>query len=86
MMEKIAAMKQEASSRRAGGNGQQTSAIQGQINAARRELRVTFAKMKAQEKAEQARIRAEERAADHAFAEMVKHKELAQEKEMERQP
>ena len=41
--------------------------------------------MKAEEKAEQARIRAEERAADHEFAEMIRRKELAQQEKTERQ-
>ncbi|MGA2502365.1 MAG: ABC transporter permease, partial [Tepidisphaeraceae bacterium] len=86
MIEKIAGMKQEAFSRRTAGETQQAAAIQAQIATARNELRATFAKMRAEEKAEQVRIRAEERAADHEFAEMVKHKELAQPKEMERQP
>jgi ribose transport system permease protein len=86
MLEKIAAMKHEASSRRAAGEPQQAAAIQAQTATARHELKATFAKMKAEEKAEQARIRAEEKAADHEFAEMVRHKDLAQEKEIERQP
>jgi ribose transport system permease protein len=85
MMEKIAAMKQEASSRKTAGNGRQAVEIQAQINAARSELKATFSRLKAEEKAEQVRIRAEERAADHEFAEMIRRKELAQEKENERQ-
>jgi ribose transport system permease protein len=85
MIEKIAAMKQEASSRRTAGNGRQATEIQAQISAARSELKATFARMKAEEKAEQARIRAEERAADHEFAEMLRRKELAQQEENERQ-
>jgi ribose transport system permease protein len=86
VMEKIAAMRRELASIRAAGNGQQAAAIRGQISAARSELKTTFAKMKADEKAEQARIRAEERAADHEFAEIFKHKELSQQDETERQP
>jgi ribose transport system permease protein len=86
MLEKIAAMKQDASLRRAAGQPQQAAAIRVQIAKARSELKATFAKMRAEEKAEQARIRAEEKAADHEFAEMVKHKDLAQQKETERQP
>ena len=42
--------------------------------------------MKAEEKAEQARIRREERAADREFSEMLKRKELAQQEENERRP
>ncbi|MGA2614052.1 MAG: ABC transporter permease [Spirochaetia bacterium] len=84
MLEKIGAMKQEVSVHKAAGDGKQAAAIQAQISAARSELKATFAKMKADEKSEQTRIRAEERAADHEFAEMIKRKELAQEEEMER--
>ena len=74
MAEKIAGMRRELASIRAGGNGQQAAAIQAQIAAARNEMKATFAKMKAEERAEQARIRAEEKAADHDFAEMMKEK------------
>jgi len=86
MMEKIAALRQEASSRKTAGDGRQAAEIQVQVNAARSELKATFTKMKADEKAEQARIRAEERAADHEFSEMLRRKELAQQEENERQP
>ncbi len=86
MLEKIAAMKQDASSRRAAGETSQAAAIRVQIAKAKSELKAAFAKMRVEEKAEQARIRAEEKAADHEFAEMVKHKDLPQQKEIERQP
>jgi ribose transport system permease protein len=85
MVERIGALKQEASLRRTAGDGRQAAEILTQINAARSELKATFARMKAEEKAEQARIRAEERAADHEFSEMLKRKELAQQEENERQ-
>ncbi|MGA2766360.1 MAG: ABC transporter permease [Spirochaetia bacterium] len=85
MVEKIADMKRELASIRAGGgDGQHAAGILAQIATARNEMKATFAKMKAQEKAEQARIRTEEKAADHDFAEMVKHKEIAQQEETER--
>lgn len=86
MLEKIAAMRREASSLKAAGDGQQASALQAQIAAARSELKTTFARMKAEYKAEQTRIRTEERAADHDFAEMVRHRDLAQQKEQEPKP
>jgi ribose transport system permease protein len=86
MLEKIAAMKQEAASRKAAGEPRQTAEINARIVTARNELNAGFSKMKAEEKAEQARIRAEEKAADHEFAELVKHKDAAQQKEIERQP
>jgi hypothetical protein len=48
------------------------------------EMRSTFAKMKKEEKAEQSRIRAEERAAEHKFAEALGRKEPSGQKEPER--
>jgi ribose transport system permease protein len=83
MLEKIAAMKQEAMLRRAAGDAAQAVTIRAQLGEARAELSRTFARMKSEEKAEQARIRAEERAADHEFAEMVRRKELARDQENE---
>jgi len=64
MLEKIASMRREAASRR-------------EVAAARAEMRATFARMKKEQKAEQSRIRAEERAADRDFAEMIDRKEEA---------
>ena len=86
MIEKISAMKQEASSRRTAGDARQAAEIGGRIRAARVEMKSTFARMKSEEKAEQARIRAEEKAADHEFAEMLRHRELSQQEKTERQP
>jgi ribose transport system permease protein len=68
MLEKIGAM------RRDGASG-------AKVAEARRELRSTFAKMNAEEKAERARIRAEERAADREFARAHRHKEPRPRKE-----
>jgi ribose transport system permease protein len=75
VMEKIAELRQEASSRQAAGDSRQAAAIGRKIRAARAEMKATFARMKAEEKAEQARIRAEEKAADHEFAEMRKEED-----------
>ena len=86
MMEKITALKQEASSRRTAGDSRRAAEILAQVNKARSELKATFTKMKAEEKAELDRIHAEERAADHEFSEMLRRKELAQLEENERQP
>jgi hypothetical protein len=41
--------------------------------------------MKVEEKAEQARIRAEEKAADHEFAEMMRRQQAAEDQESEGQ-
>jgi len=75
MSEKIASMKHELSSLRASGDEAKADGLQKEIAVAHRELKTTFAAKKAEEKAEQARIRAEERAADHEFSEMLKHKD-----------
>jgi ribose transport system permease protein len=83
MIEKITAMKREFSVLMVAGNRQQALALQAQIGAAQGEMRTTFARMKREEKAEQARIRAEEKAADHEFAEMLRRRELAQENRVE---
>jgi ribose transport system permease protein len=84
MVEKISALKREASVEKAAGKTEKAVAIEAQIAQARKELKTTFARMKAEEKAEQARIRAEEKAADHEFAEIFKRGELSRQKEAER--
>ncbi len=86
MAEKIAGMRRELTSTRMAGNGHQATTLREQLNAARVELKTTFARMKAEEKAEQSRIRAEERAADREFAEMLRHRELPHEEKMEQRP
>ncbi|MBE3063641.1 MAG: ABC transporter permease [Spirochaetes bacterium] len=86
MIEKISAMKQEASSRRTAGDARQAAEIGGRIRAARVEMKSTFARMKREEKSEQVRIHAEEKAADHQFAEMLRRKEFTQQEKTERQP
>ncbi len=84
MLDKIAGLRKEISTRRASGDGREVAEIEARISAARRELKSTFARMRAEERAEQARIRAEERAAERELAAVVRHRELAQKKEMER--
>jgi len=86
MIEKIAALKQEASATRTAGDARQVVEIRGKIRAARVEMKSTFARMKREEKAEQVRIRVEEKAADHEFAEMLRRRELSQQEKTERQP
>ncbi len=77
-LQKIASLKQAASTHRAAGRSTEVAAVQKEIAALKVELRTTVAKMKAEEKSEQARMRAEERAADREFAEMLRKKELQQ--------
>jgi ribose transport system permease protein len=81
MANKMAALKQELSSCKTAGDSWKAVAVQKEIAAARAEMRRTFARMKKEEKAEQFRIQAEERAAAHDFAEMLKHKEITKQKE-----
>jgi ribose transport system permease protein len=76
MGDKIAAMQSQLSSLKAAGDQTRAAALQKEIAAAKVELKKTFVKLKEEDKAEQARIRAEERSADHEFSEMLKRKEL----------
>jgi ribose transport system permease protein len=80
-LEKIEAMKQQLAASRTAGDAGAAAALRTKIGAARTEMNATFARMKAEEKAEQTRIRAEEKAADHEFAEMMRRKDLAQQKD-----
>ena len=75
MAEKIAGMKRELASLRAR-NGD-AEALRQRIRLAQAELKSTFSRMKTEEKAEQARLRVEEREADREFAEMVRRKEIS---------
>ncbi|MFZ4614748.1 MAG: ABC transporter permease [Rectinemataceae bacterium] len=72
MLKKIAGLRAEAAA------GKQ---VEKEIASTRAELSSTFARMKKEENAEQARIRGEERKADREFAEMLRHKELPRQKE-----
>ncbi len=65
LRKQLAAQKQE-------GNSEKVRELKSQIAAARTELSQTYRKMKAEEKAEQERIRAEERAAEREFHEMLR--------------
>jgi ribose transport system permease protein len=76
MATKIAALRQELSSCKAEGDAKGAQALRDEIEAARTELGTTFARMKQEQKAEQSRVKAEEKAADREFAEMVRHKEF----------
>jgi len=79
MLAKIADMKRQLASGKAADDGKQASAIRAQISAARREMKVTFAKMKSDEKAERARLRTEERAADRELSATLRRKESSPE-------
>ncbi|MGA2545497.1 MAG: ABC transporter permease [Rectinemataceae bacterium] len=75
MAAKIAEMKAQLAASRAAGDAAGSAALRKAIDSVRAETVSTFAKMKREEKAEQARIKAEQRAADREFAEM-KRKEI----------
>jgi ribose transport system permease protein len=74
MMDRIAALKKELSSRK--GETDQAAALKKEIAAARAGMKSAYARMKGEEKAEAARLRAEEKAADREFSEMLRRKEL----------
>jgi len=74
MLEKIAGMRQELAG--CTGEPDRATALRKEIAAARTEMKATFMNMKAEEKAQAARIRAEEKAADREFEEMMKRTEL----------
>ena len=81
MVEKIAALRAELSASKAAKDSQRVGELQKEIAAARAEMRTTYAQKKKEDRAEQIRIHAEERAADREFAEMIRHKALPQSKE-----
>jgi ribose transport system permease protein len=75
MMDRIAALKKELSSCK--GETDQAEALKKEIAAARAGMKSAFAKMKGEEKAVAARLRAEEKAADREFSEMLRRKDLS---------
>ncbi len=80
MADKLAAMRHEFAAIRSTGDQTKAAAMSKEIAAARAESKSTFRRMKVKEKAEQAKMRAEERTADHEFSEMLKRDELIKEK------
>jgi ribose transport system permease protein len=80
MEKKVAALKAEAASARSSGDAHKAAALEKDASAAKLEAKTTYAEMKRKEKAEQARIRAEEKAADHEFSEMLQRKEPSEPK------
>jgi ribose transport system permease protein len=75
MAKRIAALKEELSASRTARDSRRAEELRKEIAAAKSESGVTFARMRKEQKAEQSRIRAEEKAADRDFAEMVGRKE-----------
>jgi Ribose/xylose/arabinose/galactoside ABC-type transport systems, permease components len=78
MLEKIAGMRRELASCK--GEGDRAAALRKEIAAAKKELKEGFAARKAEEKAQAARILAEEKAADKEFMEMMRRTELSEDK------
>jgi ribose transport system permease protein len=72
MQQKIQGLKEQLRSQKAEGNTEEVRKLKDEIANAQRELKQTYRKMKADEKAEQERIRAEERAAEREFQEMLR--------------
>jgi ribose transport system permease protein len=85
MVERIAVLRREGTAKRAAGDARGAAAAAEQARAARREMMATFARMKAEEKAEQARIRAEEKAADRELAEMLRRGEGQKQEKTDRE-
>jgi ribose transport system permease protein len=78
MAAKIAEMKSDLAACRAAGDAAKAAELKRAIAAGKAEMAETFAGMKREEKAEAARIKAEEKAADREFAEMLRKKAGAQ--------
>ena len=72
--EQIQGLRQELAARYASGGRAGVREVRSRMDAARRELRTTYARMKAEEKIERARIRAEELESERKFHEMLREK------------
>ncbi len=73
---RIAAMKHTLSEIKSTGDQTRVAELKNKISVTQREMKETYAKMKAEEKAEKIKIKEEERKADHDFTEMLKKKDL----------
>ena len=72
MQLEIQKLKEDLKTQKSEGNNEQVRKLKEEISAKQKELKQTYRKMKADEKAEQERIKAEERAAEREFHEMLK--------------
>ncbi len=72
--EQIEGLRRELAAARASGDGAKARDVLARIAVTRRDLRGAFAKMKAEERAERARIRAAELASEREFHEMLRDK------------
>ena len=72
--ERIAELKSELAKAKADGDSSKVTELKKQLTSLQREIKVTYAKMKAEEKAAKVRIKEEERKAEHDFAEMLRRK------------
>jgi len=72
MLQEMENLKKELSEAKSNGNGQKSTELKKALRDKKREMKHTYAKMKAEEKAEQERVHAEERAAEKEFQEMLK--------------
>lgn len=72
MAARIVRLRREVAAARAAGEAEILESRRRELAAARRESKATYRRMKADYKSETARLRAEERAADREFAEMVR--------------
>ena len=72
--EQVQGLREQAVSRRAAGDAAAARQAEGQAAALQKELRATFARMKAEERAERARIRAAESASERELHQMLQRK------------
>ncbi|HUX21435.1 MAG TPA: ABC transporter permease [Spirochaetia bacterium] len=78
MTEKITGLRKTLDELSPAGDAEKAAALENELNAARKELSVNFRRMKRDYKAEQTRLRADERAADREFAEMLRAREVTE--------
>ena len=82
--EKIEELRKRVALLKESGDSRSVAEVQRELGAVRGQLRLNVRRLRSEYRAEQARIRAEERAADHEFAEMLKARQVAEQEEPER--
>lgn len=82
--EKIEELRKRVALLKESGDSRSVAEVQRELGAVRGQLRLNVRRLRSEYRAEQARIRAEERAADHEFAEMLKARQVAEQEEPKR--
>ena len=78
MQEKIQTLRQTLVTYKAAGEAEELRRLRVQIKSAQRELGQTYRRMRADDKAEQERIRAQERESEREFHEMLREREIGE--------